>query len=308
VEFYNRVSTNLLFSEPLPLSGGISSIWRNIGTMYNRGFEVMVSVDPIKTKNLHWTIDLTASTNKNEITKMPKNTDGSSKEIITGTKKLAEGHSMYDFWLRQWYGVNPTDGSALYLAQDKSTATNRVVIGTDTLTTNVNNARYGYSGSSLPKVQGSVTNTIKYKSFDLSFMFTYSLGGKIYDTNYQTLMIASAYGPKHVDILNRWQKAGDITNVPRMDAGQATNFNATSDRFLISRNYLMFKNLTLGYNFPTQWMHAIEATEGRIFVSGENLLILSKRKGMNVSESFAGTTSNIYNPSRIVSLGVNFTF
>jgi len=310
VEFYNRISSNLLFSEPLTVSGGISSIWRNIGTMFNRGFELMVSVDPIKTKDLLWTIDLTASTNKNKITKMPKNADGTAKEIITSTglKKLAEGHSMYDFWLRQWYGVNPADGSALYYAQDKTTATNRVVIGTDTLTTNVNNGRYGYSGSSLPTVQGAITNTVKYKSFDLSFMFTYSLGGKIYDTNYQSLMVASAYGPKHVDILDRWQKPGDVTNVPRMDAGQATNFNAASDRFLISRNYLMFKNLTLGYNFPSRWMRALEASNGRIFVSGENLFILSKRKGMNVSESFAGTTSNVYNPSKIISLGVNFTF
>ena len=307
-EFYNRQSTNLLFSVPLPVSGGVKSIWSNIGTMYNRGFEVMVSVDPVKTKDLVWTVDLTASTNKNEITKMPKNNDGTSKEIVSGTKKLSEGHSMYDFWLRQWYGVNPTDGSALYYAQDKVATANRVVIGTDTLTTNVNNARYGYSGSSLPKVQGALTNTVKYKRFDLSFMFTYSLGGKIYDTNYQTLMVASAYGPKHTDILNRWQNVGDITNVPRMDAGQATNFNANSDRFLISRNYLMFKNLTLGCSFPANWMRAIEATEGRIFVSAENLFILSKRKGMNVSESFAGTTSNVYNPSKIVSLGVNFTF
>ncbi len=307
-EFYNRQSTNLLFSVPLPVSGGVKSIWSNIGTMYNRGFEVMVSVDPVKTKDLVWTVDLTASTNKNEITKMPKNNDGTSKEIISGTKKLSEGHSMYDFWLRQWYGVNPTDGSALYYAQDKVVTASRVVIGTDTLTTNVNNARYGYSGSSLPKVQGALTNTVKYKRFDLSFMFTYSLGGKIYDTNYQTLMVASAYGPKHTDILNRWQNVGDITNVPRMDAGQATNFNANSDRFLVSRNYLMFKNLTLGCSFPSNWMRAIEATDGRIFVSAENLFILSKRKGMNVSESFAGTTSNVYNPSKIVSLGVNFTF
>ena len=307
-EFYNRQSTNLLFSVPLPVSGGVKSIWSNIGTMYNRGFEVMVSVDPVKTKDLVWTVDLTASTNKNEITKMPKNNDGTSKEIISGTKKLSEGHSMYDFWLRQWYGVNPTDGSALYYAQDKVVTASRVVIGTDTLTTNVNNARYGYSGSSLPKVQGALTNTVKYKRFDLSFMFTYSLGGKIYDTNYQTLMAASAYGPKHTDILNRWQNVGDITNVPRMDAGQATNFNANSDRFLVSRNYLMFKNLTLGCSFPLNWMRAIEATDGRIFVSAENLFILSKRKGMNVSESFAGTTSNVYNPSKIVSLGVNFTF
>ena len=70
----------------------------------------------------------------------------------------------------------------------------------------------------------------------------------------------------------------------------------------------MFKNLTLGYNFPSRWMRALEASNGRIFVSGENLFILSKRKGMNVSESFAGTTSNVYNPSKIISLGVNFTF
>ena len=308
VEFYNRESSNLLFYEPLATSVGIAGIWRNIGTMYNRGFEFQVSVDPIKTKDFVWTIDITAATNKNDITKMPKKQDGSPKEIISGTKKLAEGHSIYDYWLRQWYGVNPADGSALYYAKDKATATSRVVTGTDTLTTNVNNALYGYSGTSLPDVQGAVTNTFKFMGFDLSFMFTYSLGGQMYDYNYQNLMVSSAYGPKHVDILKRWQQSGDVTDVPRMDAGQSTNFNAVSNRFLISRNYLMLRNLTLGYEFPKNIMRAIEATNGRIFVSGENLMYLTKRKGMNVTESFSGTTSNVYNPSKIITFGVNFTF
>ncbi len=308
LEFYHRVSDNLLFQEPLPLSSGTQNVWKNIGTMYNRGFEIAVSVDVLKSKDLFWTVDFVGSTNKNKITKMPLGVDGKPKEMINGTKKLSEGHSMYEYWLRQWYGVNPENGEALYYA-DNTDGTNSFVIGKDTVTSNINNARYGYSGKSTPDFEGSVTNNFRYKNWDLSFMFSYGLGGKVYDGNYASLMSCANYGgAKHVDLMRRWQKAGDITDVPRMDPSRTNDFCGTSSRWLTSRDYLNFRTLTLGYTFPKAWMHAIEGQNARIYVSGENLMYFSARKGMNVLESFSGTTSNVYNPARVITVGFNVTF
>lgn len=308
-EFYDRQSANLLFKEPKPVSSGISEVWTNIGTMYNRGFEVSVSVDAVKTRDFMWTVDLIGATNVNKITKMPKNLDGTAKEIISGTKKLSEGHSLYEFWMRKWYGVDPANGAALYYAENTKATTEIKIIGTDTLSTNINNAKYHYTGSSIPTVQGSFTNTLKYKSLDFSFMLVYSLGGKIYDATYASLMSSgNVGGAKHVDLMQRWSKAGDVTNVPRMDDARSAHHSGISDRFLISRSYLSFKNIQLGYTFPKTWMKAIEATDGRLFVTGEDLFILSARKGMNVNQSFAGVTSNVYDPAKVITVGVNFTF
>ena len=140
-------------------------------------------------------------------------------------------------------------------------------------------------------------------------MLVYSVGGKIYDATYASLMSSgNVGGAKHVDLMQRWTKPGDVTNVPRMDDARSAHFSGVSDRFLISRSYLSFKNVQLGYTFPKTWMKAIEATDGRVFVTGEDLFILSARKGMNVNQSFAGVTSNVYDPAKVITVGVNFTF
>jgi outer membrane receptor protein involved in Fe transport len=109
IEYFDRKSSNLIFDVPLPISAGILTETRNIGTMYNRGVEVELGFVPVKTRDFTWSIDVNATKLKNQITKMPDE----NKEIIDGTKKLAEGRSLYDFWLRELMGVNPNTGDAL---------------------------------------------------------------------------------------------------------------------------------------------------------------------------------------------------
>jgi hypothetical protein len=223
-------------------------------------------------------------------------------------------------------GVYSTDGRGLYRADPLSYATDKAAFDInpastgikdyliqemDTMTFNANKAKYHYASSAIPKLFGSVTSDLKYKNFDLQFMFTYQLGGKVYDATYASLMDPGNYGSAlHVDILNRWQKDGDVSNTPRMD-GNATNrtyFSAQSDRWLIDASYINIRSLTLGYNIPASIMKKIDLSGCKIYASGENLYMFSKRKGMGVQQSFTGVTSNDYIPSRIVTLGVNFTF
>ena len=302
VEFFHRISDNLLFNVPLPVSAGLDSQDKNIGAMYNQGVELSISADIVKGNKFKWTIDLNATTLKNEITKLPQ------EEIITGSKKYMVGHSRYDYWLREWYGVNPDNGAALYRA-DKFDAANSFVIGQDTVTTNVNNGRYHYAGTSIPDVYGGVTNTFKYGNFEFLAMFTYQIGGEILDYNYQGIMSVGDYGSaKHVDMLKRWQKPGDITDFPRIDVSQTTNFNATSDRWLTSASFFSLKQLRLTYNLPGTLLESWGMKNARIYASGENLFIKTARKGMDVQQNFDGTTSNAYTPARVVSLGLNVTF
>ena len=112
VEYFDRQSSNLIFDVPLPLWTGIATVTRNIGTMYNRGVELELSLEPVRTKDFTWRIDLNATHLKNQITRMP----AENPEIIDGTKKLKVGSSIYDYWLREYQGVNPATGEAQYRA------------------------------------------------------------------------------------------------------------------------------------------------------------------------------------------------
>jgi len=302
IEYYHKVSDNLLFSVPLPRSVGSDNVNKNIGAMFNSGLEISLDYEVLKTKDLRWSISANIATYHNEITKMPQ------EEIIDGTKKLMVGHSIYDFWLRDWYGVDPDDGAALYYADNTSASTGIRIKGNDTLTTMSNNAKYHYVNSSIPDISGSITNKISYKEFELNFMFTFGIGGMFYNSDYAALMSAGNYGGAlHADLLNRWQNPGDITDVPRRDAAQTSNFNAGSDRWLQDKSYLSLRTLQLTYNLPSQVANNWGVTRARAYISGENLFSLTSMKGLDPIESFNGTNSNYYPAARVITIGLNVT-
>ncbi len=305
IEYFIRNSSNLLFSVPLPQSTGISSKWDNIGSMNNKGIEITLGADVIRKNNIAWNLTINATSYKNKITKMPLGSDGKPQEIISGTKKLSEGHSIYDFWLRGWAGVDPTDGSALYYKDIKDTEGN--VTGKET-TKDQNAASYYYSGNSIPKLYGGITNSLSFKGFELSALVTYSIGGKLYDSNWAGLMHPGAFGTAwSTDILGRWKKAGDKTNVPRLQNSYTAAFSPAS-RYLTDASFVSLRNVTLSYSFPVSIARALDMSMMRIYATGDNLGLLSKRKGMDPQQSFAGTADFTYVPSRIISIGVNLTF
>lgn len=301
IEYFNRQTDNLLFSVPLPMSSGFSSINKNVGSMYNRGFELQLDADVIRTQDFTWKLGINATTFKNKITKMPQ------AEIISGTKKLMVGKSINDFWLRQWYGVDPADGSALYVADPKTIIASalRVTASGDSVTTNPNYAKYDYSGSAIPDVYGSIQSSLRYKKYTLSVLANWQIGGLTYDDTYAAYMHAGTYGAAlHKDMLNRWKNPGDITNVPRLDNAQTTNFGASSTRWLTSSSFLNLQNVTLSYDHTFASKKPFNSA--RIYISAENLKMFTKRAGMNPSQSFAGVTSIAYIPASVFNLGVNF--
>lgn len=306
-EYFYRGSENLLFDVPLPLSTGVLSRSMNIGSLYNKGIELQVSADVLKVNGFTWNVDANWTTLKNEFSKLP---EGQS-EIINGTKKIMVGRSMYDFWLRDFYGVDPDNGNALYRADKYNEADQSIkIINGDTLTNVIANARYHYAGTAIPDFSGGVTNTFSYKGVSLSVLFTYQVGGLVYDGTYAGLMGSNNEGGAwHRDILNRWQKPGDVTDVPRVEAGgQSANLSSgSSDRWLTDASFLNLRSVSLSYNLPNTLTSKIFAKRANLYVTGENLALMSARKGMNVNQSFAGTTSNAYSPAKIVTFGLNVT-
>jgi TonB-linked SusC/RagA family outer membrane protein len=305
IDVFRRQSGNLLFQVPNPQSTGIEYKWGNIGTLKNTGIEIALGADIIKNKDLKWSIDINATHYKNKITKMPSNPDGSPQEIINGTKKLSEGHSIYDFWLRDYAGVDPEDGSALYYKDILDADGN--VTGKET-TSDHNVASYYYVGDAIPVLYGGITNNLSYKEFELSVLLSYQLGGKIYDSHYATLLHPGSYGYHwSSDILKRWQKPGDITDIPRLQNGY-TAANIQSSRFLTDASYLSLRNVTLSYTLPGKIQRTLDLKGGKIFVTGDNLGLLTKRKGLNPQQNFDGTSDYTYITNRVISAGINLTF
>ncbi|MCL4642315.1 MAG: TonB-dependent receptor [Olivibacter sp.] len=300
LEFYRRGSSNLIFSVPLALSNPIRSVYRNIGSMYNTGIDLQLGGDIIRSKNFTWNMVTNWSTIKNKITKMPAETP----VVTSGNKRREVGRDLYNFWLRQYAGVDPADGAALYVPAEGTTTNLRTVNGVE-YTTNYNNAKFDYSGSAIPDLIGSINNTFRYKSFALSFLINYQIGGKFYDSNYAGLMGITYGAALHEDIKNSWTTPGQITDIPRIDINSTTQFNAASNRWLIDASYISFRNVNLSYTLPSELTKKFDVSALRVFVTGENLGLISKRKGMNPTESFDGSNNTTYLPSRIFSVGVN---
>jgi TonB-linked SusC/RagA family outer membrane protein len=300
LEVFNRSSSDLLFAVPQPLSNPVTTLRQNIGAMANKGIELQLGGDVIRNKDFSWNILTNSSIIKNEITKLPP----SQPFITQGTKRLEVGQDLYQFYLRQYAGVDKTDGAALYYPTTTATTDLRTING-EVLTTNPNNARFDYSGSSIPDFFGSLNNTINYKDFQLSFLVNYQVGGKFYDSQYAGLM-GVAYGRSlHKDALNAWTETNTDSPFPRLDISSSALFTSQSNRWLIDASYLTISNVNFTYKLPKKYISKLDLSNVRVFASGENLALFSKRKGLNPSESFNGTNSTTYTPSRIVTFGLS---
>lgn len=309
IEFYKRNSSDLLYNVPLPLSMGLSEGPANIGDMYNQGLEVGINGRIFDNKNFTWELGLQASTFKNEITFLPD-------PFVNGSKRWVEGRSRYDFYLYDYAGVDPENGDALYYAyeEDEETGENEPVLnedGTHQTLNDPNDANRAYVGANtIPDVIGSVKNNFRYKNFNLNFLFVYQIGGEVLDYGYANMMHEGNYGESlHPDALNAWRNPGDMTNVPRLEAGNPDLSPNLSSRWLTDATYLSLRNVSLAYNLDENAAEQIGVDRLRIFLSGENLAMWSERTGLNPQYNLSGTPDGIdYNPSRVMSVGVNIAF
>lgn len=299
LEWFNRVSDNLLFDVPLPISTGYATYWDNIGTMKNSGVELQLGYNVVRKRDFNYRIDINISHFKNEITKLPPGQ--TENGIVTGTKKLMVGHGIYDFWLREYAGVDASTGDALYY-KDVLDANGKAT-GARTVTNVFNEGSYGFHGSAIPDVTGGVTNSFRYKNFDLSILTTFSYGSLFYDGNYASIMHRGSAGTAFSkDILDRWQKPGDITTVPRLQnaiAGQ----DGGSTRWLVDGSYVNIKNITLSYTLSNDIAERVALKGLQVFFNVDNAYLFTAKKGMDPQRSFAGTADATYTPFRTVTVG-----
>ena len=308
VEYFKKSSTELLFDLPQPPSVGINVQPNNIGDMYNAGWELSLTSHILNKNDLIWDITLQATTLKNEITFIPE-------PFINGSKRWAKGHSRFDFHLYRTAGVDPATGDQLYYVYESNADNESIPVldtnGNMTTTNNWQNTQRAYTGdSSVPDLLGSISNYISYKGFSLNLLITYGIGGSILDNAYASMMSSSSYGrSQHTDILNAWRKSGDITDVPRLEIGDQTLVQTQSDRFLTDASFWALKNINISYSLNNSTTDLLGVDNLTLSLTGENLFLESKRKGLDPQYNLAGTPAgNDFNPSKIFSIGINVGF
>jgi TonB-linked SusC/RagA family outer membrane protein len=307
VDYFIKNTNDMIYRKPLPASLGTPTwVWDNQIDMRNSGWEIDLTVDILKSNDITWSVGANATLLNNELTRLPADkTD--PKGYQDGRYWRKKGGSLYDFYLKQYAGVDQTTGKALWY-KDETDATGVV---TGKTTTNVySDATYYETGkSAIPDVYGGFSTDVKAYGFDLSIQTAFQTGGYAYDGVYATLMNGGTSRGQnlHKDILDRWTSTNTDTNVPRLSAGDAYVVSE-SDRYLTSSSYFSLKNITLGYSLPRRLVDKIGIQTLRVYVSGENLWLKSARQGFDPRQSFSGATyTGTYSALRTLSLGLSIS-
>jgi hypothetical protein len=215
------------------------------------------------------------------------------------------GGSLYDFYLYEWAGVDDATGLPLYNKYVKD----ENGVETVTLVNTSSEATLRQTGkSALPKFYGGFNTSLSTYGFDFSAAFAYQIGGYTMDSNYQSLMGAGRIGTNwHKDAFNRWTPDNTTSDVPRLQNAYQ-EASSTSTRWLTDASYISLRNLTVGYTFPKRIANRLSMQSLRIFATGDNLWYLSRRKGLDVRQSFSGATGFTYSALRTISGGITVTF
>ncbi|MDR1552478.1 MAG: TonB-dependent receptor [Prevotellaceae bacterium] len=312
-EFYNRNTTKMLMQARMPTSTGFTYYNTNMGSMNNKGIEAVINVKIFNKENFKWNTTLSLSHNKNKVTDIP--------DPQTGMTVIEEGKEIYTYYLPKSAGVDPATGALLYWAYKKKEENgvelrdaNKHPIpipGSDYITSDrdlANTCKY-YFGSRQPKLTGAFSSDfVIFKNFDVSFLTTFSIGGKIYENRFASIMqprlhLSEAFFSNQT--LRRWQKPGDITDVPRLEVEPSA---LATDRFLINASYFAVKNVTVGYTLPEKITKKIDIKSLRVFCTLDNFIMFNYLNGMDPQYNFTGSTAYTYAPTRSFSIGLDINF
>ncbi|GGD20799.1 SusC/RagA family TonB-linked outer membrane protein [Hyunsoonleella pacifica] len=287
VEYFIRESKDLIQDIDATPSPGIPTVRANAGSIRNSGWEVTLNSNIINKSNIQWSIGGNFSILKNEIVEITPFTD----RVVQGSKLWAPGNSIFEFYIREWAGVDPATGDALWYID--VTDANNEVVGRDVTNQYDQATRYETGKESLPDFQGGINSFFKFKQFDLNVLFNFSVGAYVLDTDYSGLVsnLTAIGSSAHPDNFNAWSQPGDISDFPRLTL-RNNNFNDRSTRWLFKNDYLRLKALTVGYNLPRDVLERIGLNQFRLYLQADNLITWQTHKGIDPEQSFSGLTNN----------------
>lgn len=307
-EYFERKVSDMIYRAALASSNvGDYPKFENIGDMSNKGVQLSINSSIIRNENFLWNFYANATHYKNKITKLPdaQRTTGYSDGLF----RLREGGDRYAYYLKEFAGTNSENGDALwYNGIDVTDATTGEI--QRGVTNDYSKAKLSYIGkSAIPKVYGGFGTEVKFKNISLSANFAYQLGGWGYDNVYRTLLHSDNYASNyHKDVHQTWTPENKTARLPRVD-NVTTNQNANSDLYLIKSDYISLQDITLSVGVPKSYLEDFGIREASIYATGNNLFLISKRKGYDPRLSLSGISGEYgYNLLSSVSLGFNLKF
>ncbi|MDP2542458.1 SusC/RagA family TonB-linked outer membrane protein [Tenacibaculum discolor] len=333
VDYYIKNTEDLIFETRLAPSTGNAILDVNDGKLRNSGLEFDITARLVEKENFKLNFGVNGEMYDNELTQMPIDPANNERKLldISGAYGRAKGRGIYDFYMREWAGVDSQTGNPLWTqyyhdANNNGTVDDGEGIGSlyeykalnpdksisKTTTSKYSDATQKYLDKSIiPTIRGAFRFNAKYHNFTLSTLFGYSLGGYSYDNVYAGLMDNDQIGANnwHTDIRNSWKNPGDVTDVPRLISDRNVQVNSRSSRFITSTDYLSLSNVRLGYTIPSNLIEKSGVKSLNFWVSGDNLFLLSERDGFNPTTSETGSSDVYrYQPLTTITFGVRAKF
>lgn len=315
---YIKNTTDMLVGMAVPITSGYSDgavPQINAGRMQNKGWELTISSQNL-IGDFEWGTDMNVSFNKNIIKKL---NDGVPMYYNTINMSNAQVHmegqpggSFYGYVTDGLFQNMEEVNKHAYQQQgndpNNSTAPGDIRFKDLNNDGVINDADRTFIGNPTPEWTFSMNNTFKYKSFDLEFFIQGVAGNEILNGNriWQEGMAVIQNQTKKT--LDRWTGAGTSNNVPRAVFSDPNKNTRISDRWVEDGAYLRLKTLTLGYTIPKHITSKLELTNGRIYLSGHNLITLTKYSGFDPEVSIGGVDLGTYPITRNFTVGVNFSF
>jgi TonB-linked SusC/RagA family outer membrane protein len=285
LNYYDKSTTGLLLNVPVPRKTGFASELQNYGAVSNKGIEAQLTANWFNSSEIQWSTTFNIARNVNRVVTLAAPITAGSRDIF----RLEEGSSLYSFWLYHQTRVNPESGDAEY--QD--------VNGDGQITV----ADRQLVGNAWPNFFGGVTNTFAWKGLDFGFNLYFEQGAKIMNMNRFFLVHGGTQSNIGYlsDQLNRWQKPGDVTSIPRLTTNAASNnyggvVQNLSDRYLEDGSFIRLRTITLGYTLPKTVVGAAHLNSLRVYVQAANLFTITPYSGLDPevnSQSGVANTKNI---------------
>ncbi len=258
LDYYNKLTTNLLLQRQVSDFNGFTSIFKNGGKMTNRGIEFNFNADIVRKNNFQWSINGNIATLHNEVKNLP------GGQIIGGSNIVREGEAIASFYMPVYKGVDPNNGDALF--DDGNGGT----------TSNYSKAPRKIVGTPQPDFYGGFGTNISYKGLDFSINFNYTYGNKLYWSGAEYLIGGSSIYNQYGTVINFWTPQNRRTNIP--EPRLAPNGANTSTRYLEDGSYLRLKSVQIGYTFQTD---LIGIKNIRLYFSGTNLMTITSFPGLD---------------------------
>ncbi len=315
-DIYYKRTHDLLISKYVPYTSGYPVSLQNIGEIENKGLELALNTENIKGK-FNWNTNATFSVNRNKVLSL-----GGVNQIIIGGSTQVGNIIKVGQPLGAFYGLK-TDG--LYTAANLPTDLSTTVLGASTAVGDIKYvdisgdgkittaADQTIIGSAQPKFIFGLTNTFNYKSFDLSVFVQGSYGNQIYSYILRQLQTPNGFNNSIAGFADHYTATNTTAQYQR--ANTAINNSTNSDLYVYDGSYIRLKTVTLGYTLPKKVLAKIKATNVRFYVSGQNLLTVSKYLGFDpdvnsyaLDASRQGVDLGSYPTAKSITGGVNITF